>query len=1046
MSEENDEKPVVVAHLESDVPYSCVSSSPDGRLVIMGGKDTVRIVSLKPSGLKEVRSIRISQFFQAQRTSRNQIGGSSDKNRKSVRDVFSAATAQNASPAMINVDVSDVAWSICQTQDEDDQSIKLPDHLSTPELSASRRNGKGDLQDYGHDTKNDPFEAIFSMPGDLRMADDSLIAAAGSNGTVLVWRACDLLRGLYANRNKQADVYKHFYGNFGAKPFDQSSSSIGYPEAVLVEHSKAVKVAWHPHLPNLLLTASLDGTAKLWERSEDVDTDSFRQPVESKWSWLGALSTSQFDDAQERSFSWKCKQVFKPNCGGIREVKWSSFSDDLFAMVTNNGFLVVYYTIVPHRPTVRIAAHAREATTLDWHPTKPYVIATGGVDMKVKVWDLEDELSLSNFDDNLGHIHFNQNQRSNRSQDSSGCSSSNGTSPPKSPHGQDSLDHSYHGQNFSSFQGEPSLTASRSTHNFAVVGPQTIKKAHSPFQPSLARHGKNSPSKLVHELSVSAQVEKLKWRPPKRPIVSADRSRYLLSTIINPDHHEAMLAVATTVTGATSGGCGKVYLWSCQRPFMPLSIVDGHEEKSVADFIWLDTPQVKEIGSPRRIVSLKTGSSSLSLSRRKKYLYQQSSSVVSNEGGVSLTGTWQHVLTVGRDGKCLVQSFCRGEKSISKVPPSAFAIAELSPFQKGFGSLQLIATHQNVPSGASNEFEVCGFRRDNMSAKAPGIFKEEAVHKDNNKNAFQWDPNLGGLKYQSDNLDLTFSTTDSGDLNSIGTKPKSGTVVIAPEVVHLSRFADSYKLRKDSTSKTKAAMSRYNSNVARQLNCMALAQMWSMLASLLEGSGSEDLADANPKKGFPRNAFSFALLPTLKKLLIERADAGDVQTCVVICEVMEVIPKKSPSANVTLAVPGLNLMLVRQWYLSYIELLQQMCLFSHATNLIRLCHDPEINKLNQQSTTFHESCPTCSKPLQRQDTSCRSCRQKIGLCFLCHEPVKGVFVWCPGCGHGGHLEHALEWFGGNNADKIRELCPTGCGHRCNLIQVPAGSALCQPKQ
>lgn len=570
--------------------------------------------------------------------------------------------------------------------------------------------------------------------------------------------------------------------------------------------------------------------------------------------------------------------------------------------------------------------------------------------MKVKVWDLEDELSLSKFDDNLGHIHFNQ--RSNRSQDSgSGCSSSNETQSPKSPHGQECLDHSYHGQNFSSFQGELSLTSSRSNHNFTVVGPHRSNDSTMKKVQSLARNGKNSPSKLVHELSVSAQVEKLKWRPPKRPIVSADRSRYLLSNNTNPDHHEAMLAVATTVTGATSGGCGKVYLWSCQRPFMPLSIVDGHEEKSVSDFIWLDTPQVKKRESPRRVISHMASSSSLSLSRRKKNLAQQSSSVVSNEGRVSLTGTWQHVLTVGRDGKCLVQSFCQGEKSISKVPPSAFAIAELSPFQKGFGSLQLIATHQNVPSGASNEYEVCGFRRDNMSAEAPGIFKEAAVHKDNNKNAFQWDPNLGGLKDQSDNLDLTFSTTDSGDLNNIGNKAKSDTVIIAPEVVHLSRFADSYKLRKDSISKTKAAMSRYNSNVARQLNCMALAQMWSMLASLLEGSGSEDLADANPQQGFPRNALSFALLPTLKKLLIERADAGDVQTCVVICEVMEVIPKKSPSANVTLAIPGLNLMLVRQWYLSYIDLLQQMCLFSHATNLIRLCHDPEINKLNQQSTT-----------------------------------------------------------------------------------------------
>ena len=29
---------------------------------------------------------------------------------------------------------------------------------------------------------------------------------------------------------------------------------------------------------------------------------------------------------------------------------------------------------------------------------------------------------------------------------------------------------------------------------------------------------------------------------------------------------------------------------------------------------------------------------------------------------------------------------------------------------------------------------------------------------------------------------------------------------------------------------------------------------------------------------------------------------------------------------------------------------------------------------------------------------CKNCRRRVGLCFLCHEPVKGVYVWCPGCG------------------------------------------------
>ena len=132
--------------------------------------------------------------------------------------------------------------------------------------------------------------------------------------------------------------------------------------------------------------------------------------------------------------------------------------------------------------------------------------------------------------------------------------------------------------------------------------------------------------------------------------------------------------------------------------------------------------------------------------------------------------------------------------------------------------------------------------------------------------------------------------------------------------------------------------------------------------------------------------------------------------------------------------------------------------------------------------SIHESCPHCGKALLDGGASldestlarraCKSCRRRVGLCFLCHEPVKGLYVWCPGCGtcvaesfnrntskcswkvgsvadshfvsfffenktgHGGHLSHALQWFGGpsSGGGGVREVCPTGCGHRCNLVK------------
>lgn len=43
-----------------------------------------------------------------------------------------------------------------------------------------------------------------------------------------------------------------------------------------------------------------------------------------------------------------------------------------------SGSLVIYSVHVPYKSIVKIAAHAGDATSLDWHPTRPFVIATGG--------------------------------------------------------------------------------------------------------------------------------------------------------------------------------------------------------------------------------------------------------------------------------------------------------------------------------------------------------------------------------------------------------------------------------------------------------------------------------------------------------------------------------------------------------------------------------------------------------------------------------------------------------------------------------------------
>jgi hypothetical protein len=169
--------------------------------------------------------------------------------------------------------------------------------------------------------------------------------------------------------------------------------------------------------------------------------------------------------------------------------------------------------------------------------------------------------------------------------------------------------------------------------------------------------------------------------------------------------------------------------------------------------------------------------------------------------------------------------------------------------------------------------------------------------------------------------------------------------MIAPEVVHLSRFASTYKLYPNDRYPTRVDLCVHNGEVAELLHCFPLARMWRSVASMLKGSGLDELPPIGAASQ-PANVMQFVLLPTLKSLLEERAEAGDVQTCVALCEVLQVIQPDQQTR-----IPGLELNLVREWYLSYIDILQRMCLFSSASYLIRSCKDPFIGALNQQSTT-----------------------------------------------------------------------------------------------
>jgi WD repeat-containing protein 24 len=292
----------------SQHPYSSISLSPDRSHAVVAGKDNLQLLSVSPHGLSEIRNVRIAHRFLHTASASASASASaitqttlSTKRYGDIRDTFNLRAAGPAQTMMPNASavVTDVAWSAVQSD------------------------------------------------------GSQVIAAAGSNGLIVVWDALDLMTGV--------------------------NPAIGpQPEAVLSQHSMPVnRLAWHPssNKAGLLLSASQDETVKLWVRHI---SESPRQQKETPRSWF-SLPSQETPLVARRSYSWQCITTFEPRAA-VRDIQWSPFQDDVFAMVTQTGSLLIYKINVPGTPWVRILAHANEATTVDWHPTLPFIIATGGGD------------------------------------------------------------------------------------------------------------------------------------------------------------------------------------------------------------------------------------------------------------------------------------------------------------------------------------------------------------------------------------------------------------------------------------------------------------------------------------------------------------------------------------------------------------------------------------------------------------------------------------------------------------------------------------------
>jgi hypothetical protein len=109
---------------------------------------------------------------------------------------------------------------------------------------------------------------------------------------------------------------------------------------------------------------------------------------------------------------------------------------------------------------------------------------------------------------------------------------------------------------------------------------------------------------------------------------------------------------------------GVIGLWTCSRPFVPLSIVEGHEEGAVSAFAFVFDTSIAESTFSRRLTEPTSSVSPLTQfeSPLQGYSRRRLSDMYSTVTNLEKEGSSRSlVLSVGRDGQCLLQDFSLGE-------------------------------------------------------------------------------------------------------------------------------------------------------------------------------------------------------------------------------------------------------------------------------------------------------------------------------------------------------------------------------------------------
>ncbi|KAI8989271.1 WD40-repeat-containing domain protein [Pilobolus umbonatus] len=200
----------------------------------------------------------------------------------------------------------------------------------------------------------------------------------------------------------------------------------------------------------------------------------------------------------------------------------------------------------------------------------------------------------------------------------------------------------------------------------------------------------------------------------------------------------------------------------------------------------------------------------------------------------------------------------------------------------------------------------------------------------------------------------------------------------------------------------------FNQDLSEQTSSYSVAESYDTIDSLQSDTTSSSLV-FNLRTSWKHEA-------VVMEILDYYTEQGDVQMCVTIYLVLEKYLKIEDDR-------------LEDWFNSYIDLLHRFKLWTAATSILKSCRIQSVKERNENSTTINIACNNCFKLVMGSNGgswACDKCHRLLNPCTICHQTVRGLYMWCQGCNHGGHLIHMKEWFTTETA------CATGCGHICVL--------------